>query len=72
MPGAGNPAHSSLTSPAMRALRVASAWFVTTSSIHAAIRLISASFIPRLVTAGVPSRTPDGSNGFRGSNGTEL
>jgi len=28
--------------------------------------------LPRLVTDGVPIRTPDGSNGLRGSNGTVL
>ena len=37
--------------------------------IHLAICLISASFIPRVVSAGVPMRTPDGSSGLRGSNG---
>jgi hypothetical protein len=42
------------------------------SSIQAAICRISASPMPRLVTAGVPKRMPDGSKGLRGSKGTVL
>ena len=38
-----------------------------TSTIQPATRFISASFIPRVVSAGVPIRTPDGSSGLRGS-----
>ena len=41
----------------------------STSVIHLAICRISASFMPRVVSAGVPMRMPDGSSGLRGSNG---
>ena len=37
--------------------------------IHFAICLISGSFMPRVVRAGVPMRMPDGSSGLRGSYG---
>src|SRR4029453_5614199 len=72
IPGAGNFEHSSRTSPATFSWSPASAGALTTRSIHAAICFISGSFMPRLVTLGVPSRIPDGSNGLRGSNGTVL
>jgi hypothetical protein len=44
----------------------------TTASIQPAIRSMSAVVMPREVTAAVPMRMPDGSNGLRGSKGTEL
>ena len=71
-PGAGNFAQSSFTSPATFAISASSVGFATTRSIHAASFSISVVPMPRDVTAGVPRRMPDGSNGFRGSNGTEL
>ena len=73
-PGAGNFAHSSRISPAMRVERrlVAAARRLHAAIHPRAICFISASPMPRLVTAGVPRRMPDGSNGLRGSNGTEL
>src|SRR3989344_2154243 len=43
-----------------------------TSAIHRAIFLISLSFMPLVVIAGVPNRTPDGLNGEFGSNGMVL
>ena len=45
---------------------------VTTSSIQAAICGMCSSRRPRVVIAGVPILSPDGSNGLRGSNGTVL
>ena len=41
-----------------------------TWSIQSAMSSISASFMPRVVMAGVPRRMPDGSIGERGSKGT--
>ena len=40
-----------------------------TSLIMSAMAAISGSFIPRVVTAGVPRRTPEASKGERVSNG---
>src|SRR5690606_30375996 len=57
MPGAGNLAVSSVTSPRTRAITSSASPFATavmTSSIHAPIWRISGSRIPREVTAGVP------------------
>src|SRR5262249_49442201 len=71
-PGAGNFAHSSRTSPAIRACSAASAGATTTASSHAAIWRISGSAMPRLVTDDVPSRIPDGSNGLPVTQGTEV
>ncbi len=42
---------------------------ISTSLIMSAIAAISGSFIPRVVTAGEPSRTPLAWNGERVSNG---
>ena len=42
---------------------------MSTSAIQPAMRVISGSFMPRVVRAGVPMRMPDGSSGWRGSNG---
>ena len=42
------------------------------ASIHSASFTITSFPIPRDVTAGVPMRTPEGSKGLRGSNGTAL
>src|SRR5579859_4237159 len=63
MPGAGNLAHMSFTSAAIAASPASSAGALVTRSIHAAMRCISAGPMPRLVTDGVPMRTPGGSNG---------
>jgi len=72
IPGAGYFPQSSFTSPAIFASPASSPGACVTRSIHSAIRAIASLPIPRVVTAGVPMRTPDGSNGFRGSNGTLL
>ena len=57
------------------ALSVASsslATAATTRSMSPAMVRMSVSVIPRVVTAGVPMRMPDGLNGGRGSSGTVL
>src|SRR5579862_4134515 len=72
MPGAGYFAQTSLTSAAVLASTLASLGAAVTLSIHSAMRSITSVPIPRLVVAGVPMRTPDGSNGLRGSNGMAL
>ena len=41
-------------------------------STHSAMSFISGSFIPRVVAAGTPIRTPDGSIGPRGSSGSTF
>ncbi len=45
---------------------------VIASSIQAASWGMCSSVRPRVVSAGVPRRMPDGSKGLRESNGTEL
>src|SRR5580700_4171901 len=69
-PGAGKRRQNSITSELTRAIADSSSACATTASIHAPICFISASPMPREVTAGVPSRTPLGLNGLRGSYGT--
>jgi len=70
----GNAAASSRTSPEIRSSSASSPRRTasTPREIHSAIRSISGSAIPRVVTAGVPSRRPEGSEGFRGSRGTAF
>jgi len=73
-PGAGNDAVSSFTSAKMRSIASSSDALAasTPSSIHRAMCFISSGPMPRLVTDGVPMRSPDGLAGGRGSNGTAL
>ena len=54
------------------ACTVASSGFSNTSVMSAAICSISGSFIPRVVTAGVPRRMPLVTSGFSGSIGDEV
>ncbi len=44
-------------------------WSAATRPNHSAMRFISASPKPRVVTAGVPTRTPDVTKGLSGSKG---
>src|SRR5262245_56470340 len=65
----GNPAVISATSFLTDALTESdSGWFIT-AAINSPIFFISASFMPRVVNAGVPRRMPDATNGFCVSNG---
>ena len=72
MPGAGYFAQTSFTSPAIFASMVSSPGVFVTRSIQSPSLSMMSLPMPRLVTAAVPMRTPEGSNGFRGSNGTLL
>src|SRR5262245_1133195 len=73
-PGIGKPRLNWRTSPAIASSRSSSLFLAASiaSSIQAAILAMSATAIPRVVTAGVPSRIPAGANGLRGSYGTVL
>ena len=61
-----------MTAPRTLLASASSSGFATTWSIHSATWRMADSSMLRLVTAGVPSRMPDGSKGLRGSNGTVL
>ena len=67
--GSGKRAVRVWTSFRTRTMTASSATWRTTSAIHPAIRCISASPMPRVVTAGVPTRMPDVTNGLFVLNG---
>src|SRR2546427_141242 len=67
MPGTGKRRVRSRTSAAMSCAAVSSPLVLSARAMSAPMRSISASRIPRVVTAGVPSRMPDAIAGFSGS-----
>src|SRR5206468_2942849 len=67
MPGTGKRRVRSRTSAEISCATVSSPFAFSERAISSPIRSISASRMPRVVTAGVPTRMPDAVPGFSGS-----